>query len=200
MNAPTTPDPIEIAMQAEADGAAPSGVAARVLAKQERLIGWQIAGERAGFGLKLLGGLAGLIVAMALAAMAWQASRADGVVIEAFSAPPDLAARGLTGQVLASQLQDRLVRLQSATYSVRPEASLKSGFGDEIAVEIPSTGVSIGDLQRMLRAWLGHETRVTGELYRRRRRPRTHRPHHRPGWDRNHRPRSGPPRPAPALG
>ena len=64
--APTTPDPIEIAMEAEALGEAPRGVAHRVLAKQEQLIGWQIASERAGFALKLLTGAAGLAVAVAL--------------------------------------------------------------------------------------------------------------------------------------
>ena len=41
--APTTPDPIEIAMEAEASGALPAGVAHRVLVRQEQLIGWQIA-------------------------------------------------------------------------------------------------------------------------------------------------------------
>ena len=39
--APTSPDPIEIAMEAEASGEAPRGVAHRVLAKQEQLIGWR---------------------------------------------------------------------------------------------------------------------------------------------------------------
>ena len=37
--APTTPDAIEIAMEAEAEGRSPEGVAYRVLEKQERLIG-----------------------------------------------------------------------------------------------------------------------------------------------------------------
>jgi len=37
---------------------------------------------------------------------------------------------------------------------------------DEVRVEIPDTGVSIGELNRYLRAWLGAETHVTGELVR----------------------------------
>ena len=92
--APTTPDPIEIAMEAEASGEAPRGVAHRVLAKQEQLIGWQIASERAGFALKVLTGVAGVAVAGALAVMAWQASRADGVILDPFTVPPALAAEG----------------------------------------------------------------------------------------------------------
>ena len=52
--APTTPDPIEIAMEAEAGDTAPDSPARRVLLGQERLIGadltlrgWEIADRRA---------------------------------------------------------------------------------------------------------------------------------------------------------
>ena len=76
--APTTPDPIEIAMEAEASGEAPEGVARRVLLKQEALIGWQIASERAGVVVRLLTAAAGLAVAMALGLMAWDAHQARG--------------------------------------------------------------------------------------------------------------------------
>ena len=67
--APTTPDPIEIAMEAAAGDTSPDSPARRVLLKQEALIGWQIASERAGFALKVLTGLVGLG-----GAAAWTAS------------------------------------------------------------------------------------------------------------------------------
>ena len=86
-------------------------------------------GDRLRIGLQLLAIVFGLAVAAGLGALVWQAHEADGVVIDAFSAPPDLAAKGLTGQVLASQLQDRLNRLQAATNSARPEASYSRGWG-----------------------------------------------------------------------
>ena len=89
--APTTPDPIEIAMEAEALGEAPRGVAHRVLAKQEQLIGWEIADRRAAFALKLLTAFAGLAVVAVLGAMAWRASEAGGLVVEAFVVPPQFA-------------------------------------------------------------------------------------------------------------
>ena len=70
--APTTPDPIEIAMEAEALGVAPGGVAYDLLTEQRRLIqadlkhrGWQIASERAAFALRLLIVAAGIGVVMA---------------------------------------------------------------------------------------------------------------------------------------
>src|SRR4051812_3558065 len=100
--APTTPDPIEMAMEALAGGVAPQGVAVRVLERQARLLGWQIASERAGFALKLLTAAAGLAAAVAAGVMPWQASRANGLVVAGFTAPPAYATRGLSGDVLAA--------------------------------------------------------------------------------------------------
>ena len=164
--APTTSDPIEIAMDAEAEGVAPEGVAHEVLRKQSALIGWQIASERAGFALKVLTGIAGLVAAGVLGLMAWNAGRADGVVIEAFAVPPDLAAKGYSGQALASRVQDRLNELQAETWDVRPAATYLNSWGHDIRVEIPTTGVSLGDVDQVLRGWLGHETHVAGDLVR----------------------------------
>ena len=47
--------------------------------------------------------------------MIWSAYGSGGLVIEPFSVPSDLAARGLTGQVVASKLLDRLVAMQQQT-------------------------------------------------------------------------------------
>jgi tetratricopeptide (TPR) repeat protein len=80
--------------------------------------------------------------------------------------PPDLAQRGLTGQVVASRILDRLSELQEQTVTGRPASTYANDWGDEIKMEIPETGVSIGELNRYLREWLGHETRVTGEVVR----------------------------------
>src|SRR5215831_17614452 len=80
--------------------------------------------------LQLLTVLVGVIVAAALGVMAWQAHRDHGVVIEAFSVPPDLAQRGLTGQVVASELLDRLSGLQAQTVTARPASSYASDWGD----------------------------------------------------------------------
>jgi tetratricopeptide (TPR) repeat protein len=42
--------------------------------------------------------------------------------------------------------------------------SYRSGGAQELRVEIPETGISIGELNRFLREWLGHETHVSGDL------------------------------------
>src|SRR6185437_7766083 len=97
-----------------------------------------------------------------------QAHADHGLAIEAFSVPPDLAQRGLTGQVVASEVLDRLAGLQADTDAVsqRPASTYSNDWGKDIKVEIPETGVSIGELDRTLREWLGSQVRITGEVIR----------------------------------
>ena len=71
-------------------------------------------------------------VVLLIAVTAWSAAHENGLVIEAFSVPPDLAARGITGQVIASKMLDRLGEMQAATTSDRPillRLETKAGHG-----------------------------------------------------------------------
>ena len=105
-------------------------------------------------------------VACFIAAAVWNAAHADGLVIEPFSVPPDLAAKGMTGQAVASQMLDQVTLMQDSTQSARPGRSYANSWGEDLKVEIPETGVSIGEAYRFLRRWLGHETHVNGEVVR----------------------------------
>jgi tetratricopeptide (TPR) repeat protein len=127
---------------------------------------WGRFSDRMKAALQVLTAIVGLAVVGVIAAMAWQAHEDRGVVIEAFSVPPDLAQRGMTGQVVASRLLDRLSDLQARTVTDRPASSYANDWGDDIKVEIPETGVSIGELNRYLRQWLGSQTRISGEVVR----------------------------------
>ncbi len=134
------------------------------LRREIRQLGVKFLRERlhAGFELAIaalvIGGVASLGV------MAWQASRADGLAIRAFAVPNELAARGLTGTVLASKLSDGLGQIDAVTSSVRAGGAIRAVRRQEVKVAIPKTGLSLGDVQALLRGWLGHETEVTGEL------------------------------------
>ncbi len=101
--------------------------------------------------LELSAGLLLLTVLGGIGIMVWSAAHADGLVIESFSVPPDMAQRGLTGQVVAGEILDRLSEIQAATISTRTGKSYASAWGDDIKVEIPDTGISIGDAYRFLR-------------------------------------------------
>ena len=95
----------------------------------------------------------------------WSAAHDDGLVIEAFSVPPDLAARGLTGPAVAAQLQDRLTAMQDATDTARPANSYAKNWGDDIKVQIPDTGISVGEFYRLLVGWFGNQTHISGEVW-----------------------------------
>jgi len=116
--------------------------------------------------LYVVGVIVALAVLAALGAFVWNAARSTALVIEAFSVPPDFAGRGLTGEVIAGKVLDRLQTFQAQTQSNRAASSYANNWGNDIKVQIPNTGVSIGDLDRYLRQWLGHETHISGEIYR----------------------------------
>jgi hypothetical protein len=88
--------------------------------KQLRLTLWE---KR--FSVLLRAGTAfmGFTVAGFVAWLLWSAAHADGLVIESFSVPPEMAQRGLNGQVVAGQLLDELSGMQRATVSNRPAKS-----------------------------------------------------------------------------
>ena len=121
-------------------------------------------GERLKVGLQLFVVLVAIAAAIGLAEMIWSATQDRSLVVEAFSVPPDLAARGATGQAMAAELLDRLGDINAGSSSSRAASSYAGNWGEEAKVEIPETGVSIGELQRSLRGWLGHETHITGEV------------------------------------
>lgn len=106
------------------------------------------------------------VIVIGLASMMWNASRDNGLVVESFSVPPDLAGRGLTGDVVAARLLDKLSTLQSDTVSSRAPSSYANNWGNDIKLQIPDTGVSIGEFNRSLHVWLGNQTRITGEIFR----------------------------------
>jgi tetratricopeptide (TPR) repeat protein len=104
-------------------------------------------------------------VAVGVGGLIWSAAEDSGLVIEAFSVPPDLAGRGLNGEVVAARLLDKLSSLQAETVSNRAPSSYAHNWGSDIKLQIPDTGISVGEFTRTLHAWLGHQTRITGEIY-----------------------------------
>jgi len=89
------------------------------------------------------------------------------LLIQPFSVPPDLASRGLTGQVVATKVLDDLVKMDAQTSSQRAPASYANSWAaNDIKVEIPETGMSLAELDGFLRERLGHDTRLSGEVVR----------------------------------
>jgi tetratricopeptide (TPR) repeat protein len=106
----------------------------------------------------------GLIVGVVLEMRA--AVNDHGLVVEGFTAPPDLAARGLTGEALADDFLGRMaaIRRQSNAKSVTLTDDVRSGGGEALKVELPETGLSFDQVDRFLHAWLGHARRLNGRV------------------------------------
>lgn len=130
--------------------------------RQLRLGTWE---KRFGVLLRVATAVVGLALAGAVAVMIWGAAHSSGLVIEPFSVPPDLAARGLTGEVVAARMLDRIAEMQAKTPSTFAPRSFAGNWeARDIKLEIPETGVSLVELDNFLRAKLGSETRLSGEI------------------------------------
>ena len=126
---------------------------------------WGRFGDRLKALLQLMTVLVGFGAMALIATMAWEAHEASGLAIDAFSVPPDLVRDGLTGQIAAGRFLDKLQALQAATAnSERPAESFQNDWGTEIKVEIPETGLTFGEFEKLLREKLGHVSHVSGEV------------------------------------
>jgi hypothetical protein len=142
---------------------------AQDLEREDRVRHWSLLIHHTSDVLKLALELAAaaifISIVVAIGAAIWMASHDNSLVIDAFKVPPDMAAKGLTGDVVASQLLDRLTKMQEDTDSSRAPDTYASDWSAGIKVYIPNTGLSVGDAYRYLADWLGNQTHISGEIY-----------------------------------
>lgn len=159
-NKVTTIDPLDIALAEAGDRGLPD----RLLAHQIDLVAAQLSEIR--IKRLLWGGLVavmlGLMILLAIAMV--NASRSHALIVEPFHVPASLEARGLDGSVIASRMIDRFAAMRDQSDSSRAEDSYANGGDGDIKISIPNTGVSIGEVWRYLRDWLGHDRRIGGEV------------------------------------
>jgi len=140
------------------------------LLREDKLRHWSVRVRHVSDVFKLSFEFGAALVFLALAAFIaiaiWNAAHSRALVIEAFNVPSDMAANGLTGQVVATQLESRLAWMQAHTDTMRAPETFQNSWTNDIKVLIPDTGVSIGEAYRALVGWLGHETHITGALWR----------------------------------
>lgn len=73
---------------------------------------------------------------------------------------------GVTGDLIASDLTGKIGAIGDIAISNSFSSSreVSQGGADDIKVEIPETGVSLGQAWRYLRLWFGHERQLSGNL------------------------------------
>jgi tetratricopeptide (TPR) repeat protein len=139
------------------------------LEREDQLRHWSLRVHHISDVIKVMFEVTAALIAFAVIVMIgaaiWSAAHDDSVVIDAFRVPADIAQRGMSGDVVANQFLDRLAQLQAQTDSSRAPGTYASDWGNQIKVEIPNTGVSIGEAYRYLAGWLGHQTHISGEVW-----------------------------------
>jgi len=104
------------------------------------------------------------VVGLGLGVMVFDAFSARSVIVEPFDAPPALAAQGISGKVVATGVLDVLENLQKTSRSPKKGLATQNAWSSDVKIEAPGTGVSIGEINRLLRDRFGHDLHVKGEL------------------------------------
>jgi tetratricopeptide (TPR) repeat protein len=121
-------------------------------------------GQRIRVGIQAFTVLILTAIGVGLAVMIYDAFTSRSVVVDAFKAPSALAARGFTGDVVASGVLDGLQKLQDATRSPDKSLNTTSAWSSDVKIEVPETGVSIGEINRLLHERFGHDLHIDGDL------------------------------------
>jgi hypothetical protein len=103
-------------------------------------------------GFQIFLGLFASVIGVGLAIMAYSAVHSRSVVIDAFDIAPNLATQVPSGKIIAAGLLDVLTQIQAANRSSAEHRALSNAWTNDIAIEVPETGVSVGQLERTLKA------------------------------------------------
>ncbi len=137
------------------------------LAHQRQLLVGQRLGQAIRLAFQIVIAFVVIAIGIGIAVMLHDAFTAHNVVIDAFDAPAALAARGVTGNVVAGDVLDELTRLQNTTGGGPASAhklSLSNAWSNQVMVEVPETGISLAELSQVLRARFGHDVHIGGAL------------------------------------
>lgn len=94
----------------------------------------------------------------------YTAATDHSVVVNQFQVPPAFVAEGNNGTVVASEFLDQLHKLQASARSTPGARALQGAWVNNIQLQIPQVHVSLGDIQRTLHSWLGHQIEINGEV------------------------------------
>ena len=100
-----------------------------------------------------------------LLALTWREVRRRSLVVEAFDVPPALEVEGWSGLVVARRLHDQLAFIRDHAVTTAEKRALRqTGIGSDIS--IPGARVSLNSVFAYLRAVLGRDIFVAGEITR----------------------------------
>jgi hypothetical protein len=102
-------------------------------------------------GFQIFFALFATVIGVGVVIMIHDAVTSRRLVIEPLRMPATLAARGFDGTITAGASLEELTRLQDATRSSSAALGLSGAWSGNINFDVPETGISIGEISRMLR-------------------------------------------------
>jgi len=105
-------------------------------------------------------------IGLGVAIMIRDAVTSRSVVIDPFEIAPNVAAEVPSGKIVAAGLLDVLTRIQAANRSSAEHRALSNAWTNDIAIQVPETGISIGQLEVVLKTRFGHDQHIDGDLVR----------------------------------
>jgi tetratricopeptide (TPR) repeat protein len=121
-------------------------------------------GLRIRVGFQLFFVLVATVIGIGGTMMFFDAVHSRSVVIDPFEVAPNIADHVPSGKIIAAGLLDVLTRIQAATRTSAERRALSNAWTNEIAINVPETGISIGQLERALKTRFGHDQHIDGDL------------------------------------
>jgi tetratricopeptide (TPR) repeat protein len=108
--------------------------------------------------------LAATVIGVGVAIMIHDAVTSRRVVVDPIDIAPNVVAQVPSGKIIAAGLLDELSRLQDATRSRIERRDLSSAWSSQVKLEVPETGISLGELSRLMRERFGEDVHIDGDL------------------------------------
>ena len=116
--------------------------------------------------LQIMAVALGALIVAGIGVAIWNASQADGLIVDSFSVPQAFAATGTTGDIVAGDMTNKIAAIRDFAndHSLARSKDVQQDRDQDIKVEIPETGVSLAQAWRYLKQWLGHERHLSGDV------------------------------------
>lgn len=115
-------------------------------------------------GLQVFIALFATLIGVGVVILIYSALHSHSLVVDSFEIAPNLAGQVPNGTIVAAGLLDVLTRIQAANRSSVEHRGLSNAWTNEIAINVPETGISIGQIERTLKTRFGHDQHITGDL------------------------------------
>ena len=122
------------------------------------------AGQRIRLGLQTATFVVVLALGVGLLDMLHDAITSHAVVVDAFDTPPSLLPTGLNGKVVATGILDELQKMQKAARTSIKGLEARSAWASDVTIELPETGISVGEVDRLLHRHFGNDLHISGDV------------------------------------